>query len=281
MDGRRATLAGEVNIDSEEGLASAADGLPLSNDGLSAVGKGGICRRNTAGVVLEDRAVLGLENLIDVVATTKVRLVQLNNIRSVKVGDADVSTRLATIQVVNGNDFSKLISNARLGLDARSQSMQSDVAGNGAVIGSTGVVLNLLKHNDIGGLQLVDNLLDDQGHMSGLRVQVLGVVDSDSDTLAVTLALEGDARELSSGVLDRRNAGGGQHTVKAKSVGDDTGDIANVVAHASVAGVLGAIKRSADHNRLGVGVCREIVRSGTSTIRAFYNLPPSSMVTPP
>lgn len=252
VDGGGATLAGLVDVDGEEGLAGALGGLPGGSDGLAASVPGTAAGLNTTRVELERGA---LENLVLVVGGAQVGVPELNDIRTVDVGVADVTTGGATILVVLGNDLGVVVHNTAQRLDAASQSSEGDGANDGAIVGLARVVLDLLEEDEVRGKHLLDDLGGNALHVGGLGVEVAGVVVGNGDTTARLLGLEGDSRVVGGRVPEGRDGGQRQDTVEAESVVDETSDVAKVVAHLGVARVLATVGRGADDDGLGVGIC--------------------------
>lgn len=250
----RAALARLVDIDGEEGLAGALERLPGGSDRLAAVLPGAIARLNAARVELE----LGtLENLVLVGGATTVGLVKLQDVGAVDEGGADVTTGGATIKVVLGDDLGEVVHDATKLLDARGKGSESDVTDDGAVIGLARVILDLLKEHEVGSEHLLDDLGGNALHVGRVRVQVAGVVVGDGDAAARLLRLEGDGRVISGGVLEGSDGSKGQDAVEAEGVVDETGDVAEIVAHLGVVGVLGPVSRGSNDDGLGVGVYSE------------------------
>jgi hypothetical protein len=215
MQGGRAALAAKVDVDSKERLLCALDRLPLSHEGLAAVIPGRVGRINSSRVVLERGTI---ENSVDVVRATFIRLDKLNSIGAVEISLANVTTGLTTVLVVVRLDLSPVVNNAAGLLDTIGQSSESLVGGNDTVIGSATVVLHFLKEKQVRSAQLLNYLLDDKRQMSRLRVEVLGVVVCNCDTLARSLAGEADGRVLSVGRLADLGGSQGKNAVEAKSV---------------------------------------------------------------
>ena len=251
VEGGGATLAGLVDVDGEEGLAVALDGLPGGSEGLAALGPGGAGGGNAAGVELELGA---LEDLVDIGGGTLVGVVQLNDVGAVDVGNADVTTGGTTILVVLGDNLGEVVHDAAELLNAGSQGGEGHVAGDGAVVGGTRVVLDLLEEDEIGGEHLLDDLGGNALHVGRLGVEVASVVVGDGDSTASTIGLERDGRVLGSGVADGRDTGQRQNAVEAEGLVDDTGDVAEEVTHAGVVGVLGTIGGGSNDDGLRVGI---------------------------
>lgn len=168
---------------------------------------------------------------------------ELNSIRTVEIGLANVTTGLTAILVVVRLDLGPLVNNTAGLLDAIGQSSESLVGGNNTIIGSATVVLNFLEEKQVRCSQLLNDLLDDERQVSRCRVEVLGVIVCNCDALARSLAGEADGRMFSVGRLADLGGSQGKNAIEAKGVGDHASDVTNIVAEFSVTRVLGAIER--------------------------------------
>lgn len=275
VEGGRAAFAAHVHVDGEERLAPFLDRLPLRDERLAAVIVGRVGGVDAAGVVFERRAV---DDLVGVGAAALVGLVELEHVNAVQVGLADVATGLAAVFVVDGRDLGEVVGDAggrqeRVGEGSKGEAGRGD-----AIVSRARIVLDLLQENEIRQAELVDKLVNNAGQMGRVRSEVLSVVRGDGDALTVTSAVEGHRRELGVGLGRGRNSREGKQTVEAKGIGDNTGNITQVVAELGVAGVLGAIERSADDDGLRIGICGISSRLPNSSM---FDSPPSSIVIPP
>ncbi len=122
------SLGLKVHIDSEKhvGLlrAGLSDNLPLCDQRLSARRPGSICGINTSRVVLERWA---SKHFVGIEWAAWVGLVEADQVRLVQVGDADVTTWLATILIVNRHDVCECVVGATGCGDCSSKSAQGKV----------------------------------------------------------------------------------------------------------------------------------------------------------
>ncbi len=123
------------------------------------------------------------------------------------------------------------------------------------VIGRSIVVLNLLQEDDRRRPQVLDNVSGDARQVGRVGREVLGVVDAERQAGAV-LGRDQLGRRRQSGFLrrddlDRRQR---EDAVEAEGVGDDSGDLFELVAEFGIQGIAGAVERAADEDGLGIGI---------------------------
>lgn len=229
-----------MHVDSEEGLLGAPDRLPLSGKRLAAVVPDRVGWINATRVELKRRAV---ENSIDIAGTSLVGLDELNNVRAVEVRLTNVTTGLATVNVVVGHNLSPLIHDTAGRFNTIGKSSEGLVSRHDTIVGSAAVVLDLLEEDQVRSAQLLDDLSNNKRQVSRLGVQVLSVVVSDGDALAGPLAGETDGRVLRVRSLADFNGSKRKDTVETKGVCHNARDLANKVTELGVVGVLCTVQR--------------------------------------
>lgn len=162
MQAGRAALAAEVDVDGEEDLVGALDGLPHGDERLPGGLEVGVGLSDAAGVVLDGRAV---DDGVFVVAASGVGLVQLDGVRAVQVRAANVAARLAAVLAVDGGHLDEVVPDARGLFDALRQGRQGEVGRGDAVVDGARVVLDLLEEDEVRGAQLGDDLGYDAGQV--------------------------------------------------------------------------------------------------------------------
>ena len=244
-------LAGKVHVDSEERLLSPFNSSPLSNKGLTALSPRIVGRVDTSRIILEQGSV---NDLISIETTALVGLVELDNIGTVEIRASNVTAGLASVLAILGLYLDEVVFYAASLGKALGERGKGTVGADNAIVGRARTILNFLEKDEIGNEQLVDDLVNDLRQIGAVRGQVLGVIRGDGDALAGPRALKADRAMVGGGIADRSNLSKREDAVESEGVGDDAGDIAVVVAHPSVTGVLCAINGTADDNSLWIGV---------------------------
>jgi len=245
MHRRTAPLGREVHIHRKERLLR-----PLSHPrrrNRLATGRPRLARRLDApGVEAQRRPG---KDLSLVAPRTGVELIQRQHLRTIQVRLADVPTGLAAVLVGDGVDAGEGVGHtAREGLDGRGEGGEGGVGGDDAVVGGAAGVLDLLDEDEVGGLEVGDDVGGDLGEVRGVGGEVLDVVVADGEGAAVGGGLEaggrgGGGRE--GGELERCE---GEDGVESEGVLDDAGNVLEGVAHLGGGGVFGAVEGAADED---------------------------------
>lgn len=215
-----------MDVDCKHGRT--VDGVECGNQRLAGVAPGVVERIDAAGVEFEFGAG---EDLVLVSCGAGVRVAKGEEGRLVEVGDADVAVGLTAVLVVDGRDLGEGIGDARELLNGVGKSLQRYIAGNNAAFGGTVIVLDFLEEYDVGGAEVVDDLVCDEGEMRRGRGEVLDVVGAKGEALTGTVGFQGCGwRKQRQGIRSDRERGEREDAIEPESVGHDAGNIAEGVS---------------------------------------------------